>query len=157
MIHNRVFPISIYFSGANTPTAEHHMSSDEQKDKPDKDKSAGKKSAKQAFSPGKAKAPGDKPAFFMEDELDIFCNKMTHESFVFHGKEIDYRAIDHLIYDHDTYTVDVVMKNGDVYDLGVKIQWLIRPYFTKSDEVQFMRTRDGEPIDGHFYPLIHKK
>ena len=59
-------------------------------------------------------------------------------------------------YDPKEHTVDVFLKNGQVFDLGVKIQWLIRPYFTKTDEVQIVRTKDGEAVDGTFVPLTHK-
>ena len=41
-------------------------------------------------------------------------------------------------------------------DLGVKIQWLVRPYFTKVQEVSIVQTKDREPIDGTVVPLIHK-
>ena len=54
------------------------------------------------------------------------------------------------------YTVDVFLKDGRVLDLGVKIQWLIRPYFSKAEEVQIVRTKDGEAVDGTFIPMTHK-
>lgn len=110
-------------------------------------------SIKGAFQPGKAK---EKPSLFMPDEMDIYCNKVTKEAFIFHGKTIDYATLDHMEYDHKTYQVDVFMKDGSVLDLGVKIQWLIRPYFSKAEEVQIVRTKDGEAVDGTFIPLIHK-
>ncbi|MBL4804555.1 MAG: hypothetical protein JKY71_06785 [Alphaproteobacteria bacterium] len=112
-----------------------------------------KESIKGAFRPGEAK---DKPSLFLPDEMDIYCNKITMETFIFHGKTIDYDSLDHMVYNPKDYSVDVYFKNGMIYDLGVKIQWLIRPYFSKADEVQIVQTKDGEAINGTFIPIKHK-
>ena len=112
-----------------------------------------KKSIKGAFKPGSAQ---DKPALFTAEEMDIYCNKVTLESYIFHGKDVDYDPIHYLEYDPKEKRVDVVMKDGTRMDLGVKIQWLVRPYFTKSKEVSIVQTKDREPIDGTIVPLIHK-
>ncbi len=112
-----------------------------------------KDSIKGAFEPGEAK---DKPSLFLPDEMDIYCNKMTKESFIFHGKTIDYDTLERMEYDANDYSVDVFLKDGSVLDLGVKIQWLIRPYFTKAEEIQIVRTKDGEAVDGTFIPITHK-
>jgi hypothetical protein len=120
----------------------------------DKDNKPNKsKGIKGAFTPGEAR---DKPSLFMPEEMDIYCNKMTKEAFIFHGKTIDYKALERMEYDPDDYSVDVFMKDGSVLDLGVKIQWLIRPYFTKATEVQIVQTKDGEAVDGTFIPITHK-
>lgn len=108
---------------------------------------------KGAFQPGEAK---DKPSLFLPDEMDIYCNKITKETFIFHGKEVDYDALERLEYDPKKHVVDVYFKDGTILDLGVKIQWLIRPYFTKADEVQIVQTKDGEAINGTFVPITHK-
>ncbi len=120
-------------------------------DKPQK--SAESKSIKDAFKPGKA---SDKPALFTADEMDIYCNKVTLESYIFHGKDVNYDPIHYLEYDPKEKRVDVVMKDGTRLDLGVKIQWLVRPYFAKSKEVSIVQTKDREPVDGTIVPLIHK-
>jgi len=112
-----------------------------------------KKGIKGAFQPGEAK---DKPSLFSPDEMDIYCNKVTKETFVFHGKELDYDTLERMEYDPKDYTVDVFLKDGTVLDLGVKIQWLIRPYFTKAEEIQIVQTKDGEAINGTFLPITHK-
>ena len=112
-----------------------------------------KDSIKDAFQPGEAK---DKPSLFLPDELDIYCNKVTKESFIFHGKKLDYETLDRLEYDPKKHTVDVFMKDGTVLDLGVKIQWLIRPYFKKADEIHVVQTKDGEAVDGTTIPIAHK-
>lgn len=96
------------------------------------------------------------PPLFLPDEIDIYVNKMTNETFFFHGKEIDYPNLDHLEYDPILYTVDVCKKDGTRQNLGVKIQWMIRPYLTKVDKVNVVRTKNGESIDGVTIPLIIK-
>ncbi len=97
------------------------------------------------------------PAFFKPDEMDIYCNKVTREVFIFHLKAVDYESIDFLEYNPADHSVDVVMKDGTRIDLGVKIQWLVRPYFTKAPEIMIVQTRDGESINGMAVPLKHKQ
>ncbi len=112
-----------------------------------------KSSIKSAFKPGSAQ---DKPALFKPDEMDIYCNKITLETFIFHGKDVNYDPIAYLEYDPSEKTVDVVMKDSTRMDLGVTIQWLVRPYFTKAKEISIVQTKNREPIDGAVVPLIHK-
>lgn len=88
--------------------------------------------------------------------MDIYCNKVTKETFIFHSKTIDYKNLDFLEYDPEDYSVDVHMKDGRVLDLGVKIQWLVRPYFANAEIIQIVQTKNREPIDGTFVPLKHK-
>jgi hypothetical protein len=95
-------------------------------------------------------------ALFQPEEFDIFVNKMTLEAYVFHEKKIDYTMIDHLEYDHKSYSVDVVYTNGSKNDLGMKIQWMIRPYWSKAQEVSIVRTENQKSQDGKTVPLIHK-
>jgi hypothetical protein len=98
-----------------------------------------------------------KPVLFKPDELDIFCNKVTLDAYIFHGKDVDYESIDRLEYNHRDFSVDVFLKDGTVLDLGVKIQWLVRPYFSKTDQVQIVKTKDNVAIDGTIVPLLHVK
>ncbi len=113
-----------------------------------------KDTIKKDWEPGAAgKAVG---TLFAPEELDIYVNKVTLEAYIFHGKEIDYDTLERLEYDAGDYTVDVVKKDGTRVDLGVKIQWLVRPYFTKADEVNIVQTKDGESVNGVVIPLKHK-
>lgn len=107
-------------------------------------------------SASKSWVSGSKPALFAPDELDIYCNKVTVEAFVFHAKPIDYASIDHMEYDHKAHTVDVVFKNNKVMDLGVGIEWVVRPYFSKAREVCMAQTKDGKSLAGTVVPLKHK-
>ena len=121
------------------------------------DKEDKKSSIKGAFTPGKAMTGKDgRPVLFLPEEMDIYCNKITKETFIFHGKPLDYENLDRMVYDPKTYTVEVYKKDGSVWDLGVKIQWLVRPYFSKAEEVQIVRTHNGKAIDGTFLPITHK-
>ena len=103
------------------------------------------------------KSSGEKPVFFTPDELDIYCNKVTNDSYIFHGKDIDYTAIDHLVYYPKDYSVDVVMKDGKVYDLGVKIQWLVRPYFSKANQIYMVKTVNNKSVDGVLLSMLHRE
>lgn len=114
-----------------------------------------KNSIRKNWDPGGPK-PGEKPVLFKPDELDIYCNKVTLEAFIFHGKVIDYDSIDRLEYDHKTYAVDVILKNSARMDLGVKIQWLVRPYFSQAEKVFIAQTKDGVTLKEITVPLIHK-
>ena len=114
-----------------------------------------KETIKQDWDPG---SKGDhKDALFKPEELDIYVNKVTLEAFIFHGKEVDYDSLERLEYSPGDYTVDVVKKDGTRIDLGVKIQWLVRPYFSKAEEISIVRTKDGESIDGKVIPVVHKQ
>lgn len=95
-------------------------------------------------------------SLFLPEEMDIYVNKVTLDSYIFHGKEIDYNSLERLEYDPMDYRVTVVHKDGTTQDLGVKIQWLVRSYFTKSKHINVVQTKDGETIDGCTVPLVHK-
>ncbi len=107
-------------------------------------------------SSGKGSGKDDLPVLFTPDEMDIYVNKVTLEAYVFHGKTIDYETLERLEYDPEDYSVTVFKKDGTYMDLGVKIQWLVRPYFTKAHEVSIVQTKDGESINGIVIPLIIK-
>lgn len=110
-------------------------------------------SIKDAFKPGKSSG---KAALFLPDEMDIYCNKVTKETFIFHAKEIDYDSLERMEYDSKDHSVTIYKKDGTVLDLGVQIQWLIRPYFTKAEEIQIVQTKDGTAVNGTFLPITHK-
>ena len=94
---------------------------------------------------------------FTPEELDIYVNKVTLEAYIFHGKDVEYAILERLEYDPQDYSVTVVKKDGTMLDLGVKIQWLVRAYFTRAKEVSIVQTKNGESINGIVLPLIHKE
>ncbi len=118
----------------------------------DKDKD----SMKGRWNPAEGTGVRGLPVLFKPEEVDIYCNKVTLDTYIFHGKKVDYEGIDYLEYDPKEYTVDVVLKNGARMDLGVRIQWLVRPYFSKAQEAQIVQTKDGQSIDGVMVPLKHR-
>lgn len=91
---------------------------------------------------------------FTPDEMDIYVNKITGENYIFYGKKID-TDIKHIEFDHESCRMTVEMNDGRRMDLGVRIQWLIRPYIKKEQEIAVVRTKDGETIDGITVPVIH--
>lgn len=107
---------------------------------------------KGAFSGGKTSSSG---TLFAPEEFDIYVNKITMEAYIFHAKPVA-QDIERLEYNKKDHSVTVVKKDGTQMDLGAKIQWLVRPYFTKAREVGIVQTIDGEVQDGFLVPLIHK-
>lgn len=104
---------------------------------------------------GAKQAPKAPAVMFRPDELDIFINKITLEAYIFHGKKVNYEVIKHLEYNPKDYSVTVVFKDESRLDLGVKIQWLIRPHFAKAENIFIVQTKDGETVDGTTVPLIN--
>ncbi len=90
---------------------------------------------------------------FLPEELDLYTNKITNEAFIFHSKKIDYQKFSHMEYDPILFAVDVIHKDGTRQDLGIKIQWIVRPYFSKAKEVNIIRTQDKKSVDGIILPL----
>lgn len=91
-------------------------------------------------------------ALFKPEDFDIFCDKHTGMTYIFHGPELGC-TIDFMEYNPDNQRVTVFTKDGQKLDLGVRIQWLIRPYFAKAQMLYIIRTKDGQPLDGVEIPL----
>jgi hypothetical protein len=102
-----------------------------------------------AFLSGKTAHTG---TLFKPDDFNIYVNKDTLEAYIFHGPPLA-RDIIRLDYDSLNHSVTVIKNDGTHMDLGAKIQWLVRPYFTKAKEVAFVQTRNGEIITGFKVPL----
>ena len=98
--------------------------------------------------------PNNYPALFNSEELDIYCNKETGEAHIFYGKKISLEIKEARFFNSNQSMV-VVYKNGDTFDLGVKIQWLVRPYISRATEISFVRTKNREPVEGEIVPLIN--
>ncbi len=112
---------------------------------------------KRKWNPGGgAAAPPVKPALFKPEEMDIYCDRQVGSVYIFHLNKVEYETLDYLEYNPKDYSVDVVLKDGGRMDLGVKIQWLVRPYFTKAPEILVVQTKDRVSIDGVTLRLVHK-
>ena len=94
------------------------------------------------------------PTLFAPDEFDIFINKRTLEAFIFHGKLISY-DIARLEYSLKDYSVVVVMRDGREFDLGGKIEWMLREYWMKLKRIGIVRTENGASIEGVYVPIVH--
>lgn len=92
---------------------------------------------------------------FKPAELDIYANKATDDIYIFHGKVLDYAGMERAAYDSHDFSVTIMFKDGRELDLGVKIQWMVRAYISRARDLNFVRTQDGEAIDGVVVPLVH--
>lgn len=107
---------------------------------------------KDAFSPENLQSSG---TLFDPKEFDIYVNKITKETYIFHTKEIK-QDIVRLEYNPKNHRVTVIKNDGTQMDLGAKIQWLVRPHFVKSREIGIVQTKDGAAMDGFMVPLVIK-
>ena len=98
--------------------------------------------------------PSTSGVLFEPKELDIYVKKANFKAFIFHGKAIDYNSILHLEYHYQDNWVIVVLKNGDRLDLGVHIQWLIRPCWRLASGVTIAQTRNGKTISSRYFPMV---
>lgn len=98
-------------------------------------------------------AAGTTGRLFMPKEVDLRVNERTSESYIFHGKVIDY-DISHLEYVSDGHSIVVVMNDRTRLDLGVKLRAEIRPHFLKADQVLIIRTENRKSVGGVTVPLL---
>lgn len=113
-----------------------------------------KDALRQEFAPGSTgEASG---VLFTPEEMDIYVNKITLEAYIFHGKDVNYDSLDRLEYHPGTFKVDVIHKDGTKMELGVEIQWLVRPYFSKAQEINIVQTKNGKSVNGCIVPIVHK-
>ncbi len=101
---------------------------------------------------GSGKGSGRDKLFNNHDDFDIFCDRERGVNYIFHADELNC-TIDHLEYDHDTQCITVITNDGQQMDLGAKVQWLVRPYIAREQEIYIVRTKDGDAIDGVLVPL----
>lgn len=90
---------------------------------------------------------GRQSLFESPNDFDIYCDRERGLNYIFHGPELNC-TIDFLEYDHNTQRITVHTNDRQRFDLGAKIQWLVRPYIAKEQYLFIIRTENGEPIDG---------
>jgi len=117
-----------------------------------KDSDESKNSIKDDWGGGSGKDAG---AFLKPEDFDLYVNKITGETYIFHGPDLPHE-VERLEYDPEECRVAVITKDGRTMDLGVKIQWLIRPYFSRAETVYIVKTKDGEAVDGIEVPMSVK-
>jgi len=96
---------------------------------------------------GSGQGSGRTKLFESPDDFDIYCDHKSGQNYIFHGPELGC-TIDHLEYDPDTCHITVVTNDSQRIDLGVRIQWLVRPYIAKEQDLYIIRTENGKSIDG---------
>lgn len=96
---------------------------------------------------GSGKGSGRMALFNGPEEFDIYCDRGQSINYIFHGKPLDC-TIDYLEYDHDTQRITVFTNDRQQLDLGSKIEWLVRPYIAKEQNLFIIRTENGKAIDG---------
>ncbi len=96
---------------------------------------------------GTGKGSGRTSLFDGPEEFDIYCDRAKGLNYIFHGKELNC-TIDHLEYDHDTQHITVFTNDNQQLDLGAKVEWLVRPYIAKEQDLFIIRTENGKAIDG---------
>lgn len=100
---------------------------------------------------------GAKPrAFFKPEDFDIYVNKLTGDTYIFHGPPLPF-PVDRLEFSAADNRVTVYTKDGQAIDLGVKVQWLVRPYFKRAKTVFIVQTKNGKSIDGVEVPMTVKE
>ena len=119
----------------------------------DEDKNEDKEAEAPATPPNMGKdwgsgfGAGRTKLFETQEDFDIYCDRERGLNYIFHGPELNC-TIDYLEYDHDTQRITVYTNDRQQLDLGAKIQWLVRPYIAKEQNIFIIRTQDGQAIDG---------
>jgi len=142
-----------YASGASLPLAHKAVLAGLFMAENETESESSKGSMKDDWGGGSGK---DSDAFMKPEDFDLYVNKITGETYIFHGPDLPH-DVERLIYDPEDCRVTVVTKDGLNMDLGVKIQWLIRPYFSKAETVFIVQTKDGEAVEGMEVPMSQKE
>jgi hypothetical protein len=111
---------------------------------------------KQSFTKKWGSSTKKTKSLFKPEDFDIFCDKDSGMTYIFHGPELGC-TIDFMEYNPENQRVTVFTKDGQKMDLGVRIQWLVRPYFAKPQDIYIIRTKDGQALDGFEVELRIKK
>jgi len=84
---------------------------------------------------------------FSPDEVDIYVNKKTFETYFFYKKHLNVK-IHFVIYLIKQNELILVIDDNQFYHLGVKINNLVHKYIRKAYSLQFIRTENGESVEG---------
>tara|TARA_B100001989_G_scaffold244208_2_gene212714 strand:- start:987 stop:1490 length:504 start_codon:yes stop_codon:yes gene_type:complete len=130
------------------------MSEDKNDDKKDKN-GQNESGKKMGMDFGSSMTAGPKRLFANPDMFDIYCDCDADQNYIFHDGDLNC-TVDHLEYDPETQRITVYTNDGQKLDLGARIQWLVRPYIAKNQDIYIVRTENGKTIDGIQVPLIVK-
>lgn len=96
---------------------------------------------------GSGMGSGRTKLFNHPDDFDILCDRAKGINYIFHQCDLDC-TIKYMEYDKDTQRITVYTTDGQKFDLGTRIQWMVRPYIAKEQYLIIMRTKDGRAIEG---------
>lgn len=96
---------------------------------------------------GQSLKSGRKRLFKNLEDFEIFCDYELGQNYIFHGPPLEC-TIDRMEYDPETQRITVYTTDGQELDLGTRIQWLVRPYIAKEQNLFIMQTKDGKVVDG---------
>ena len=96
---------------------------------------------------GDGSGSGRTRLFANTDDFDIVCDREGGTNYIFHKGELSCN-VDYLEYNPETQHIDVHTKGGQKFDLGAKIQWLVRPYIAKEQYIFIIQTENGKSING---------
>lgn len=88
--------------------------------------------------------------------FDIYCDREAGRNYIFHAGELNC-TVEYLEYDPETQRITVFTNDGQKLDLGTRIQWLVRPYIAKDQNLYIIRTQDGDMVEGIEVPLYVKR
>lgn len=97
-----------------------------------------------------------KKLFEKTEDFDIYCDRQKGVNYIFHAGQLNC-TIDHLEFNPDTQRITVFTNDGQKLDLGTRIQWLIRPYIAKDQQIYIVRTENKEMKEGIQVPLYVKR
>lgn len=97
-----------------------------------------------------------KPLFARTEDFDIYCDRQAGQNYIFHAGELNC-TVEYLEYDPQTQRITVFTNDGQKLDLGTRIQWLIRPYIAKDQNIFIVRTENREMKEGIQVPLYVKR
>lgn len=97
-----------------------------------------------------------KMLFERTEDFDIYCDRQAGQNYIFHAGALNC-TVEYLEYDPQTQRITVFTNDGQKLDLGTRIQWLIRPYIAKDQNIFIVRTENREMKEGIQVPLYVKK
>ena len=117
----------------------------------------GELSEEEALKVGARKGQDAKlPLYFKPDDFDLYANKETGEVYVFHGPDLPH-ALDKMEIKEDDSRINVYTKDGQKFDLGIRVGWLLRPYVKQAKTIYVVQTKNGEAIEGFEVPISLKE
>lgn len=98
----------------------------------------------------------NKRLFDRIEDFDIYCDRQNGQNYIFHAGPLNC-TIEYLEYNPENQRITVFTNDGQKLDLGTRIQWLIRPYIAKNQNILIIRTENKVMQEGIEVPLLVKE